>query len=93
METKWFKTTCQDDGSLIRRSKFQLNRLWKSKTEILAIVDAKAQYTQVSNNVLAQQVCAMKSLLFQRIKAEDTREDLSYNGRQYVPWPALVIYK
>jgi hypothetical protein len=94
MRTKWFQTTCQDDGSLIRRHKSKFSGLWSSRGDILAIVEAKAQYTswnedediaQVSYNVLAQQVCEMKSSLSQRIDLEGVLEDLTHKDRQYVP--------
>ncbi len=94
MRTKWFQTTCQDDGSLIRRQKSKFGDLWISRGHVLAIVESKAQYTSwnkdediaaVSTNVLAQQVCEMQSCLFQRIDLEYDIEDLSHKDGSTSP--------
>jgi hypothetical protein len=91
LDTPSFKTTCQDDGCLIRRHTSQLTGSWLPHGYNLAIVECKAQYTswnedediaQVSSNVLAQQVCEMISSVFERIETVYDAEDLSQKQRQ-----------
>lgn len=81
-----FKTTCQDDGSLVRRTKDPESGAWLSKVNPLAIMECKAQYTSwnvdediatVSTKVLAQQFCEMIPSIFERIERASDIEKLS----------------
>jgi hypothetical protein len=68
LDTPSFKTTCQDEGCLIRRHTTQLTGSWLPQYN-LAIVECKRgrNIVRVSSNVLAQQVCEMISSVLERI--------------------------
>ena len=91
LDTPALKSTCQDDGCIVRRCRSQLTGYWITQGFNLAIVECKAQYTiwnedediaSVSSNVRAQQVCEMLSSGFQRIEAVHEIGDLSPKSRQ-----------
>ncbi len=78
LDTPSFKTTCQDEGCLIRRPTTQLTGSWLPHGYNLAIVECKRgrRYS------LAQQVCEMISSVLERIDTVYDAEDLSQKQRQ-----------
>lgn len=91
IESQWFQSVCQDDGSFIRRKKSKPDRGWISQGHNLAILEAKALYTswneeedvaQISTSVRAQLACEVFGSIFQRLNADDDPDNLTCKDRQ-----------